>query len=838
MASNSLASDHWNFPTARSFQKEKEDAPMFRHDLRFALRSLRKAPGLALVVILTLTLGIGANSALFSVVNGVLLAPLPYDEPDQLVRFFDSSPNLPNFPVAPANFLDHRVAMEGQAELAIYMRSDVEWTAGDLSDRLAGMETSAGFFRLLRQEPILGRDFGRDDEEPGNEPVAIVSHRLWQSRLDGDPDVLGRPIRLDGLDHTVIGVLPQGVQHVGGSFRSLPHGTIVDIWRPMIFDEDVRSRRNQHYLNGIARLAPDLSVAEASARMNAEAERLAALYPDTNENWRVLVRPLVEDIVGASRSSILLLMAAVVLVLLIASVNVANLLLVRSTARRGEMGIRRALGASTGRLLRQVLTESLLLSTVGGLCGLGLAFVGVYFIKAWAPSQLPRVDLITVDLQVTLFTVVLSMATGLLFGLIPAFQAARTSLRSTLSTAAGGVVAGRDRLRQGLVVAELALAIMLLIGAGLLVESFLNTRDENPGFNPERVLTAEVALPSARYAEPADVARFFYEFQERLQALPGVVAAGGGSALPWTGYDENMGMRSEASLGDDEQSRQRTRFHLVTPGYFDALGIPMTYGREFEAGDDGEAEQKIIISQAMAQEFFGDEDPVGQRMTWANEPRGEQDFFRIVGVAGDVKDGPGQATLLPAIYFPMAQKTWRSDLVFGVRTEVDPSTMIATVRQELKTLDPDLPLASIQTLEQVAHSSYGEPRFLSSLVGGFAGLALLLAVIGLYGAIAYSVSQRRREMAVRMALGAPAAQLARRVLSQSLGLVILGSTLGIAGALGLTEVLRDKLWGVAPTEPRIYLICAGLLALTALFASWLPAHRASRVDPASALRFE
>jgi hypothetical protein len=614
------------------------------------------------VAVATLALGIGANTALFSVVHGVLLEPLPYPEPERLVRVFEDSARFPLFPISPANFLDHRAALGDTGEGAVYLREDAELTAGERSRRIAGMRVSAGFFGVLSLPPQLGRDVEPTDELPGAEAVAVLGHRFWQRHFEADPGAVGRTVDLDGVSHKIVGVAPPGLQHVGGSYRSLPHGAEVDVWRPLTLDPE-NAHRGAHFLNLVVRLAPGVSHADALARLNATHERLAAEYPATNSGWKIVVVPLSEEIVGAARPMLRVLMGVVALVLAIAVANVANLLLVRATARRHEIGMRRALGAGTWRLVRQTLSESFLL-------------------------------------------------------------------------------------------------------------------------------------------------------------------AGAGTDLPWTGYDENMTVLPEDRLGEPGAEMTRTRFHIVTPGYFRTLGVPVVSGREFDGRDDREAPPRVIVNRRLAELGWPGRDPVGRRLTWSLQPD-KEDLFEVVGVVGDVKDSPRDADLLPAIFFPHAQQTWRTSLVVAVRTAVEPRALAAALRDELRALDPDLPLAEVRTLDEVAGGAYAEPRFLSVLLGGFAAVALALAVVGLYGVMSYAVGRRGREMAVRQAMGARAVQLVRLVLAQGMRIVAVGAVLGVAGALAATELLRGLLYGVEPGDPWILCGVVAVLAAVTVAANLVPARRAS-----------
>lgn len=798
-------------------------------DLRQAARSLRSAPAFTGLAVLILGSGIGATTAVYGVVRAVLLRPLPYPEPERLVRVFDTAPTVPEFALTPANFLDERESQTAFDAFAVYVRGDAEISLGDAPERVSGMLVSSGFFRVVGIPPMLGRGFTRAEELPANRYVVVVSERFWRERLGGDPAVLGGKIVVDGVPHTVVGVAPDRLKHVGGRFRSLPYGVRVDVFRPFAFGPD--PNRYQHYLNAVARLATGVSVSGAEAEMNAIAERLEREYPEVNRGWRIALMPLREEIVRDSRATLWALFGAVAMLLAIACVNVASLLLVRGAGREHELAVRSALGADRRRLVTQMLTESLLLSFLGGTFGLSLAWAALRSLPALGGTGLPRLDEALLDPGVTGFALLATAATGVAFGVLPALRLPRAW--TSLGRSRSGETAKRKRLRGAFVVAQIALAIVLLVSAGLLSRTFLRLSETEPGFRAAGVLTAKVSLPSARYPEGRDEARLFAQLVERFQNVPGVAAAGAGSSVPWSGYDENFGFEPEGRPGQ----RFGARFHFATPGYFRALGVPTLGGRTFAPSDDAEAPRRVVVNARLARDVWGQGDPVGRRISFTSEPT-EADWWTVIGVVGDVKDGPGADAAKPAVYMPFSQQQWTRELAVVVKTESDPAAVLTSLRAALAELDKDLPLSEVRMLEDVSAGAFDTPRLLSRLTAAFALVALGLAVVGLYGVVAFNVSQETRTTAIRIAIGARSKDLFRDVLRKSLRLVAAGAVLGTAGALVAGRALESLLHGVSPYDPVTLSSAALLLASAALLASLLPARRACRVDPIEALRAE
>ena len=806
-------------------------------DLRFGARMLVKNPGFTAVAALTLALGVGANSAIFSVVNGVLLKPLPYKEPERLVRVFENHPTFPKFPISPANFLDYREQSRVFEDFAIFHRRDLQLAEGERPERLTAMLVSAGFFHLLGFEPVLGRAFLRDDELEANSRVVVLSHRLWQSHFASDPHVIGRSVKLNGDLFTVVGVMPPGLQHVGGDYHSLPHGENVDVWWPVPLSR-IRNQRGSHYLNAIGRLKPGVTREQAEAEMNVIARRLEQQYPGSNKDWRIRLIPLRQEIVGQVRPMLLVVLGAVGCVLLIACVNVANLLLSRATAREKEIAVRSALGAARWRIVRQILTESMLIALLGGVLGLMLGVWGVRALVALSPDKLPRLHMVGIDGRMFGFTLAVSLLTGVIFGLAPAFPVSKANLNELLKSGSRGATGGlrHARLRGLLVIAEVSLAFVLLIGAGLLLRSFISLQRVDPGFNPERVLTASVNMSYARYSDQRLLATFFQRLLAKIQTLPGVRSAGATTDLPWTGYDENTSFVIEGRPMSEDRG-PHARYHSVTPDYFRTIGVPLITGRFLAERDDVDAPRVMLINQAMARRYWPNESAVGQRFSFDHRPS-EKDWITIVGIVGDVKDTPSAAEAEPAFYWPLAQNIWQREVFLAVRTEVDPFTLVEPVRREVLALDKDLAVSDVNTLEQIAAAAVNGPRFALLLVAVFAGVALALAAVGIYGVMSYSVGQRTHEIGIRLALGARKGDVLRLVIKQGIVLVLIGAAIGVVSAFALTRVMATLLYGVSATDPLTFAGISLLLVAVALAACYLPARRAMRVDPMVALRYE
>ncbi len=803
-------------------------------DLRYGARMLLKKPGFTLIAVLTLALGVGANSAIFSVVNGVLLKPLPYRAPEQLIRLFESSKSQPKFPMAQGNFQDYRTQNSTLTGLALFTRQDVELSRDDKPERLAALGVTAGFFEVLGVQPLLGREFRREEELPSESAPVILSHALWQRRFKSDPRIIGQGLVLSGRSFTVVGVMPPGLQHVGGEYRSLPHGESVDVWWPL--QMPAQAGRGAHFCNAIGRLKPGISVAQAEADFNVMAERLAQQFPNTNKNWRIAIQPLHEELVGKTRTTLWILLGTVFFVLLIACVNVANLLLARATAREREIAVRASQGAGRGRIVRQLLTESLLLATLGGAAGILLAQWAIEALRALGPEQLPRLQAVSLDGRILLFTLGLTLLTGVLFGLAPAWQAGQINLNELLKEGGRNAVGGRQRrLRDALVIAEIALALVLLVGAGLLLRSFWKLQQTDPGFKPERVLTASLSLPGARYGDKAKMTAFQQQLLNRVAALPGVQSAGLTSDLPWSGYDENAGFNIEGKTFPANQS-PGGRYHYVSDDYFRTIGVPLVAGRFFNAKDRLDTPNVVLINHSLAERYWAGERAVGKRFTFSSQPK-EKDWYTVVGVVGEVKDFPHSAAAVPAFYWSMTQQPTR-DMILSIRTNGDPLQLVEAVRNEVRLLDKDLPLSEVKALETLATAAIAGQRFTLWLVSLSALIALLLAAIGIYSVLSYLVAQRTHEIGIRMALGATRRDVQRLVIGQGMKLATVGVSLGLLASFGLTQLMQKLLFGVSATDPVTYVVIAVLLLFVVLLACWVPARRATKVDPMIALRYE
>jgi predicted permease len=804
-------------------------------DVRYGLRVLLKRPGFTLLTVLTLALGIGACTAIFSVVNGVLLKPLPYRNPDRLIRIFERNSRQPKFPMAMGNFQDYREQNSTLESLALYTRRDVELATDDQPERLAALGVTSDFFDVLGVAPMLGQGFHRENELPENNSVVIFSYGLWQRRFNSDPDIIGKPITLSGRPFTILGVMPPGIQHVGGDYRSTPHGESVDAWWPL--EMRPQASRGPHFCNVVGRLKPGVSVAQADADFNAIAGQLAEQYPRTNQGWSIAVEPLHEVLVGRTRTTLWVLLGTVFFVLLIACVNVANLLLAQATSREREMALRAAMGAGRGRILRQLLTESLLLATLGGVAGIVLAKWAIELLRLLGPEQLPRLQAVTIDWQILLFSLLISFFTGVLFGLMPALHAGRIDLNESLKEGGRGGSSGKKqrRVRDALVIAEIALAMVLLVGAGLLMRSFLKLQQTDPGFQAEGVLTASLSLPGARYAEPQKVTAFHEQLLERLSALPGVQTVGLTSDLPWTGYDENAGfiIEGQAPTPNDNPSG---RYHFVSADYFSTIGVPLIDGRFFTTADRTGAQNVLLINQSLAARYWPDESAVGKRITFTSQPK-ETDWFTIIGIVGDVKDFPTSPAAAPAFYWPILQRPF-AQLTLAIGTTGEPLNLVDAVRGEVRALDKDLPLADVKPLTAVAAEAVASQRFTLWLVGSFALTALLLASVGIYSVLSYLVAQRTQEIGIRVALGAQAGAVLGLVIKQGMTLALSGVTLGLVGAFGLTRLMKNLLYGVSATDLWTFSVIALLLTGVALAACYVPARRATKVDPMIALRSE
>ena len=797
-------------------------------DLRYGLRMLVKNPGFAFVAVLTLALGIGANTAIFSIVNAVLLQPLPFSEPDRLVWVWGNIRNGGrSASVSPLDYLDYRSQNTSFEHFAatFSIPAPFNLTGSGEPERLQGAVATGNFFQALGVNPALGRTFLLENEEPGRDQVVVLSHRLWKQRFAGDPALIGKTLALDGRTFEVIGVMPAGF--------NFPRGA--ELWTPMNFQiSPGMKQRKAHFFRPIGRLKPGVTLAQAQADMDSIAGILETQYPDSNTGWNLRMVPLREQLVGNIRPTLRVLFGAVGLVLLIACANVANLLLVRASSRQKEIAIRMALGAGRRRIVRQMLTESLLLAIAGGTLGVFLAIWGTDLIVAFSGNDIPATAQIGIDGVVLGFTLCVSLLTGILFGLVPALPATQPSrLSETLKEGgrAGGQGASRNRTRNLLVVFETAIAVVLLIGAGLLIRSFVRLQNVGPGFDPENVLTARIDLPREKYNLPEKAASFWVQLHERLAALPGVEAVGMNTELPLSGQPNDMPFSVEGRPAEPNQ-RFGADFRRVNQDYLRSIRIPLKRGREFTEQEVRQGANVVVISETLANGVFGDDDPLGQRLLLAIN---EKTAVEIIGIVGDIRHRTLEADPWAMMYLPVPSTQWTN---LTIKVSGDPLSMAAAVRGEVRAIDPDQPVAAIRTMEQVVAESVGAPRYRTSLLGLFAFIALLLAAIGIYGVSSYAVAQRTHEIGIRMALGAEPRDVQLLVIGRGIGLALVGVGAGLVGAFGLTRLLAGLLFGVTATDPLTFAGVAVILTAIALLACWIPARRAARVDPMVALRHE
>jgi putative ABC transport system permease protein len=811
-------------------------------DLRYGVRMLLNRPGFSAVVILVLASGIGATSAIFSVVNSVLLRPLPYPEPDRLMMVFTASERDGRGggigTVTGPDFVEWRNQCRVCAQMAAHTGA---WpgnlTGGAEPDRVRVARVTGSLFATLGVQPLLGRTFlpeetGRSlfssDSGATGSSVVILSYGLWQRRFGADPAVIGKTVRVEGDACAVIGVMPDGFKFPDEA----------EAWLPVALSPN----RNNAYLQVVARLQPGMTQAQAQAELATIARGLEQEFPQTNQGLGVNLVPLQEHVVGNVRSSLLVFLGAVSFVLLIACANVANLLLARAGTRQKEMAVRAALGASRLRIIRQLLTESLLLALGGGGLGLLLAFEILDLLIAFAPQGIPRLNAIGIDPWVLGFTLLLAVLTGIIFGLAPALQASRLDLNATLkeggTRATGG--ASRHRLRSLLVVAEVSMALVLLIGAGLLLKSFTRLRETKLGFNSDHVLTASVTLPEATYPTAAQVKAYYQQSLAHLAASPEAQAVGVVNSLPLG----NTGVGIQGDLTVEGESAERSGVVAsklaASADYFRALGIPLLKGRAFNDHDRADSPGVLIISETLARRLWPNEDALGKRL---NIGFPGETWREVVGVVGDVKQRELGAAPALALYQPLAQVAdklrWLvGEMTFVIRTVAEPQSFIASLRSELQSVDKDVPLHNVAVMEQVVAKKVADPRFYTLLLGSFSALALILAAAGIYSVISYSVTQRTHEIGIRLALGAQAGAILRLVVKQGMALALAGLAIGLASALALTRVLSDFLYQVSVTDPATFALDSGLLAAVAFLACYLPARRATKVDPMVALRHE
>jgi putative ABC transport system permease protein len=807
-------------------------------DLRYGVRMLAKNPGVTIVAVVALALGIGANTAIFSVVNAVLLRPLPYKNADGLVMVWEHNRtrNRNQNVVSPANFLDWKDQNSVFEDMACFYDMRVNLTEVDDPEEIPGQRVTANMFSLLGAYPILGRAFEAEDGQPGHTDIAILSHGLWRRRFGGDPGILDKTIKLNGRAVTVIGVMPPDFQlfiKVG----SLT-GKQAEIWAPFGLDASDRVRKGR-YMSAVARLKPGVGVEQAQAEMTSIAGALEQQYPEFDTGWGVNLVPMREQFTGEIRTPLLILFGAVIFVLLIACANVANLLLARAAARQKDIAIRSALGASRIRLIRQLLTESVVLAGLGGALGLLIALWGVDLLLALAPKALPPLAGVGINYLVLGFTLLVSVLTGLIFGLVPAVESSRPNLNETLKEGGRSAASGarQHRVRNIFVVAEIAMALVLLIGSGLMIRSFARLQSVNPGFNPSNLLTVRLLLPPSKYREGPQIVAFVRQALERIEALPGVRSAGAISFLPFTTLGAATGFTIEGQPEPPAGQRPTLDVRVCDPNYFQTMGIPFIKGRTFTEKEATEVSHVVIISEALARDYFPGQDPIGQRVriNMMDNPAP----CEIIGVVGDSKHQGLDIEPRAMSYWPHPELTY-SGMTIVTRTQGDPLSYAAAVQNAVQALDKDQPISDVRTMEQwISDSdSLARARFITLLLSIFAAVALVLAVVGIYGVMSYSVTQRTQEIGIRMALGATSRDVMRMVVGQGMSLALIGVGCGLAASFALTRVLASWLFGVSATDPVTFGLITAVLAAVALAACAVPARRATKVDPMVALRYE
>jgi putative ABC transport system permease protein len=814
-------------------------------DLRYAARTMLRSPGFTATAVIALALGIGANTAIFSVVNAVLLRPLPFDQPDRLVQVWHTPPQatfpgMKEFAVSPANFIDWRNESRGFQAMAAYGFGRYTLTGSGHPEAIRTCAATSGLFSILHVRPLLGRDFLDGEYEPDHDHEVVLSYGLWRSHFGGNPEMVGKNIELNGQAFTVIGVMGPGFQF---PIASGPDDR-AQMWKPLAWSDQDRAVRDNHNYGVVARLRDGVSLRHAQAELDAIANRLALQYPAENKGWGAIAVPLRDDLVGDVRPALLILLGAVALVLLIACANVANLILSRTLSRRKESAVRAALGATPRRLLQQAFAETLLLALAGGTLGLVFAHYGVILIVRFLAQRLPRGNEIALDGRVLVFTLGVSLLTGFAAGLLPALRMAKADLNEALKQGLGRTASDSGgRTRNVLVVSEVALSLMLLIGAGLMIRSLWILQNTNPGFDPDHVVTMVVSIPQNKFPEPGQEVSYFNRVLDGVRVLPGVQAAGLIDAIPLSddGSHQPISIEGRPVVAMADQPEVDVR--LISPGYVSAMHISLLRGRDVDDSDIPGRPGAVLISQSMAKLFWPNEDPVGKHLTMYFFP----DMARVVvGVVADVKlQALNETRPAPTLYLPLGQLSppkgtnWRSfGMILAVRTGMEPVSAIPSISSFVRNVDADIPLLNIRTMDDWVSTSLSPQRFAMLLLASFAGLALLLAVVGIYSVMSYSVSRRTHEIGVRVALGASRADVLALVVRQGLVLALTGSAIGIAGALLLSRLMSSQLYGVSPTDPITFVAVSVLLTLVALAACYIPARRAMQIDPMVALRYE
>ena len=797
-------------------------------DLRYAIRTFVRTPGFTIVAVTATALGIGANTAMFTIVNTVLLRPLPYPAPEQLMVLTERNLSLgfPRFSFSPANFLDYQARNHTFAGISALRRESMSYTGSGDPELVPSVAVSSVFFDVMRVAPAYGRGFSDQDANPGSARIVVISHGFWQKRFGGNKGVLNQNIRLDNEQRTIVGIMPPRFE--------FPPAT--QIWMPAQWDAEESGVRGGHYVGAIGRVKPGVTVQQATADLNSIAAQLQQQYKATNTGWDTTVTTLQEQAVGKIRPAILTLLAAVGFVLLIACANLANLLLSRSSVRRREMSVRGALGAGKGRLIRQLITESLALAIAGGVVGLSLGYFGIQAFLRSNPDVIPRSKDLGLDWHVLAFTLFATLVTGALFGLAPALHLARFDLNSGLREGGRGASVGfrRNKLRSVFVIAEIALSMVLLAGAGLLMKSFYTLTNVDPGFDATNLVTMRANLSDTSYHEPQKQVAFYSAVLAKVRALPGVQAAGATLTFPLAGGNNFLAFNLPTHPPKPVGQADSAAFYAITPGYLEAMRIPLKAGRYF-TDNDREGSQKVaIVTERWAQRYMPGENALGKPIIigGGNGPPAE-----IVGIVGDIHDAGLEADSRPAMYQPAFQTRWGT-LVLAVRTAQSPTTIVKPVQSAIRDVDPEVPIDQIATAEDVVIKSLAQPRLAMVLMATFAALALVLATVGIYGVMSYTVAQATPEIGVRMALGAQSGDVLRLVLQYGGAVALAGLVIGVPVALGLSRLLSSQLFGIAPHDPATFASVAAVLAAVSMAACLVPAIRAMRVDPNVALRYE
>jgi putative ABC transport system permease protein len=806
-------------------------------DLIYAIRSLLKHPGFTAIAVITLALGIGANTAMFSVINGVLLRPLPYHQPDRLVTIWEESPerDMYQMPVSFANMSEWIAQGQAFDQISAYTFTNLNLTGAGEPVRLSAVRVSANLFSLVGATPMLGRTFLSEEDKDGASPVVVLSHSLWQSRFGSKSEVIGQKIIINNQARTIVGIMPPKFQFpVGFGYLGRVLNDPTDLYVPLAPTSD-ETRRGNYSFFVLGRLRPSVTIDQAQAEMSTIERRLEQQYPDSNTGIGVRLILTQEQTVKEIRPALLVLLGAVAFLLLIACANLANLLLARSASRKKEFAIRVALGASRFRVLRLLMTESLMLSIAGGALGLLFAVWGTAALVALAPDNIPRLNEIGVDTRVFGFTLAISLMTGFLFGLVPAISASKPDLNEGLkesSKGSTGTAAGK-RTRNVLVAVEVGLSLVLLIGAGLMIKSFIRLQQMDLGFRTDNLLTMSLALSELKYPEEQQQVAFVQRTLEQVEALPGVQSAAITTGLPLTLSLEGSDFRIEGQPEPEAGKEMIIYTRSVSPGYFAALGTSVIKGRDFSDRDNNDSPGAAIINQDLASIYFPNEDPIGKRITFDDR----QSWISIVGVIADVKQMGLDSVAKPEVYFPYMQRP-ASAMSLVVRTTANPMNAVAAVKSQIQTIDRDLPIDGVKTMQQLLAESISGRRFNMLLLTSFAGVALVLALVGIYGVMSYTVTQRTHEIGIRVAIGAQRRDVFRMVMGQGMLLAVIGVAFGLVGAFALTRLMTTMLFGVEPNDPATFVTIALLLIGVALVACYIPGRRATKVDPLVALRYE